>query len=315
MLRFNAPEIQPTDGVLRGRLDKPESWPSVPITLAGVTNYMQFMGISLGDPESGPVVHLNAVDRELHGPAHHHRTDTFRMPLMPGIERQLRNGPHWLSRGDYVLMRGNVTYAESSGGPASWFLVDADRRGSVGEEYREIHGAYFGKDNLPSRFYDADEEAVIGATTTMGVLPTKGKLIGSVDDTRNWTDLSDGSTVLGVLMADAVSGPLVVISHNVPNAEEAPAGSYTTDTFRFLIAGECTIGDHTCRADDFVASEAGTVEGPVRHGPDGSTQVILYADRRGRLPQPVDGSFDLLAAYPRLAEIEAAIQVALDNAA
>ena len=90
------------------------------------------------------------------------------------------------------------------------------------------------------------------------------------------------------------------MSRNAPNALEALAGRYATDMFRLVVEGSCRVGERTYRSHEFVTTAADVDQGPVVHGPEGSTQVVILADRRHWRPLTDDG---VPVELPRITEI------------
>ncbi|HSW17401.1 MAG TPA: hypothetical protein VLJ86_09255 [Ramlibacter sp.] len=304
---------QKAHNVIEGNIYFPQRWCA--LSRDGDYRELPFL---LGDPMTGPMARFlsfppgrESVRVNGKAYAHHHRTDTFRVALGPQ-PKQTRILGQWLDHGDFVLRGANDVYVEKSGGRgAALLLVSADRRG-----YHPVYSAadreeaestldesasiVFGE-NIP-RFHERDEDAIMGPEASFAALQVqKPLLFGSISDDQEWTRLSDGSRVGAVFMADPVSGTLILLSNNAPNAIEAPAGRYPSDMVRLVVAGACSVGDRAYSAGDFRFTRAGTDEGEIVHGPSGSTQILIFGDRRGWLPQVANGS--ALQACPRLAEV------------
>lgn len=299
--------------VIEGNMYFPQRWCA--LSRDGDYREMPFL---LGDPESGPMARILSFPpgREsvrLNGKAysHHHRTDTFRVALGPQ-PMQTRILGEWLDHGDFILRGANDVYVEKSGGRgAILLLVSADRRGyhpvyseadreDAESTLDESTSIVFGE-NAP-HFHERDEDAVLGPEASFaGLQAEQPVLFGSMSNDESWLETSDGSRIGAVFMADPVSGTLILLSNNSANAKEAPAGRYTTDMFRLVLSGTCRVGDRTYSAGDFRYSQAESDEGEIVHGPTGSTQILVFGDRRGWLPQTAAGS--ALETSPRLAEL------------
>jgi hypothetical protein len=96
---------------------------------------------------------------------------------------------------------------------------------------------------------------------------------------------------------------LVLLSHNTPGAAEAPAGRYETDLLRMVLRGSCVVGDRTYEPFEFSAVAAGVSQGPVHHGPAGSTQLVFFADRRGWRPVGEEPTSDGHRRLDELSEV------------
>lgn len=310
---------QQAHAVIEGNINFPQRWCA--LSRDGDYRELPFL---LGDPMSGPMARFLSFPpgREsvrINGKAyaHHHRTDTFRVALGPQ-PMQTRILGQWLDHGDFVLRGANDVYIEKSGGRgAILLLVSADRRGYhpvYGEADREeaegtldaTASVVFG-DQMPP-FHQRDVDAIPGPESSFASLEAQQPvLFGSMRDDRNWTVLADGSRAGAVFMADPVSGPLVLLSRNAPGAVEAPAGRHASDMVRLVLSGSCSVGERVNSAGDFRYTRAGNREEEVVHGPAGSTQILIFGDRRGWLPQD-GGPASALEACPRLAEIAAMLE-------
>jgi hypothetical protein len=199
-------------------------------------------------------------------------------------------------------MGANEVYIERAGADGMMMIiVFGDRRGVphgydagtdptdlMAKEWPQRAERHFGADHF-FPVHQRDEDALPGLATTFATIrPRRPRLQGSIHDDSHWSRLSDGSRVAAMLMSDRETGPMVHLSNNAPDAVETPAGTYATDVFRLVVRGNVAVGDRTYGAYQFRATEAGVTEGPVRHGPLGSTQMLVFADGRGWLPQPED---------------------------
>lgn len=318
-------EQQKLHDVIEGNMYFPQRW--CPLSRDGDYRELPFL---LGDPDSGPMARFLSFPpgREsvrVNGKAysHHHRTDTFRMALGPQ-PAQTRILGQWLDHGDFVLRGANDEYVEKSGGRgACLLLVSADRRGYHPvyrpQDREEAEGTLdestsvvFG--DQPPPFHQRDEDAILGPEASFAALPVQQPvLFGSMSDDREWLALEDGSRVGAVFMADPVGGPLVLLSNNTAGAREAPAGRATCDQVRLILAGSCHVGDRLYSQGDFRFTRAGSETGEVVHGPAGSRQVLIFADRRHWLPQLASGA--ATETSTRLAEIAAMLEPYLATAA
>ena len=292
MLYSDSRQVQPVDGVIEGDLNDTEGWMTP--NPAGFEGMRQAMFL-LGDPKTGPAILF--TDREP-GPeagirAHHHRAGTFR--IMIGEEpKQIKHAGRWMGFGDFFAIDSKVMYAERLGSVHHLSLVmEADRRGSVSlfakEDLAQVAQTF--KDRVKSGFgfdwpvWERDEDATPSKfVTTFAETPERfASIPGSLDD-DTWTVLSDGSAVAAVFLEGPEDGPLVVMTRNAPNAVEAPAGAYASDRLRLILQGDCRIGDRTYGAGQLRITAAGVSDEAIVHGPSGSTQLLILADRRGWLP-------------------------------
>ena len=299
--------LESNEGVIEGCYGYPHLW-------AEMAQSFRAAPIFLGDPENGPFLELfNSGPSDLGLlPPHHHRTDSFRMPVAHQTE-QLKESGKWLGEGDFYLMAANQVYTETVSPDGHMvFLVYGDRRGGAAimakgdpventQQFRSFL-AGFGFEDTP--LHQTDEDAVLGLSTTLGELRERTpRLLGSMSEDSSWVKLSDGSTVAAVLLADPKTGPLVLLTNNAPGAIEGPHGSHATDSFRLIVKGSCTVGEREYKSQHFRATEAGVEEGPIVHGPEGSTQVLVFADRRGWLPKTYTNSSE----YSRFTEIRSVL--------
>lgn len=304
---------QQSQDVIEGNMYFPQRWCA--LSRDGDYRELPFL---LGDPMSGPMARFlsfppgrESVRVNGKAYAHHHRTDTFRMALGPQ-PAQTRILGQWLDHGDFVLRGANDVYVEKSGGRgACLLLVSADRRG-----YHPVYGAaereeaestldestsvVFG--DHPPPFHQRDEDAILGPEASFAALQVQQPvLFGSMANDQEWLTLADGSRVGAVFMADPASGPLILLSNNAPGALEAPGGRYLCDMVRLVLSGSCSVGERTYSTGDFVFTRAGVEQGAIVHGAQGSSQILIFADRRHWLPQVAHGSAQ--EGCPRLGEI------------
>lgn len=315
---------QRAHNVIEGNIYFPQRWCA--LSRDGDYRELPFL---LGDPMTGPMARFlsfppgrDSVRVNGKAYAHHHRTDTFRMALGPQ-PMQTRILGQWLDHGDFVLRGANDVYVEKSGGRgAILLLVSADRRGyhpvysaaerEEAESTLDPSSAIVFGDNIP-HFHERDEDVVSGPEASFAALQAQQPvLFGALSDDQEWFGLSDGSKVGAVFMADPASGTLILLSNNTANALEAPAGRYASDMVRLVLSGSCSVGERAYSAGDFRFTRAGTEEGAIVHGPSGSTQVLIFGDRRGWLPQVAGGS--AAEACPRLSEMASLLEVFMAKA-
>ncbi|HTX62450.1 MAG TPA: hypothetical protein VMD28_02350 [Acidimicrobiales bacterium] len=229
---------------------------------------------------------------------HFHRSDTFRMVVGEGPQDWLCFNGERVGIGDYRVQPANEPYQEWYGRTACIPLViDADRRGHppIHEHLAALEDA----DAVLATVAEAgpytaelgdvhlrDSQAVTGvASSAAGAAPGR-RLRGSVRD-EGWTSLPNGSRALAIGMGRRDIGPLIVLSRNPPGAVEAPASTYRTEMLRLVLEGGLSVGDRRYRAGDWRLSDAGVAQGAVTHGPEGSVQLVLFADRQHC--RPVEG--------------------------
>jgi len=246
-----------------------------------------------------------------HRRMHHHRTDTFRMQVKDDPGQCIIFGSKRYGFGDFRLQPGMIRYKEwSSHGGCLELEFCADRRGeppiegdvwAIDDESviraRSAGGAFVSQVN---RFHTRDEDAMPGtlAYTAAASVPRTG-ITGSFDD-DGWAVLSDGSKVAALFMGVPTTGPMVVLSHNVPGAVEAPAGTYPTEMLRLILKGTCRVGDRSFGPGSWRVTDSNVRQGPVVHGPEGSMQLLFLADRRGWLPSTASDS--AIELVPRMSE-------------
>lgn len=305
MLFSESPQSGSTGGVIDGDMNTLPSHPDY----EGIRQAMYLFG----DRETGPVILLTDRDPgpEWLTPTHHHRTSTFRIYFAEMPKQSKMVGHNWMGFGDFVAMDSNVVYTEKLGSVRHWSLVlEADRRGSPSlvahddpaewiQMFRSRMEASFG---FSGPVFESDEEAEGRLVTTFAPTPTRRpSVFGSMQD-QGWEKLADGSELAAVFLGALEDGPVVLLSRNTPGALEAPNGAYADDRCRLVLSGSCTIGGRSYGPGQLRFTEAGVAEGPVVHGPDGSTQVVILASRRAWVPTTEDPRE--IAQLSRLHEVE-----------
>jgi hypothetical protein len=297
---FFSDGMRGVDGVIEGDAYSPDGAFTVDVASHNIT--VRTYTFLIGDRAKGPMVQLfvpgsvepmsaerrsapaegNGRRRVQH--VHGHRSDSFRMQA----DR-------------YILMGANHRYGERDASPGDavspLVTVIGDRGGIVHawDNRREPHDVaptrppaeemdVNGVEFHDFRWHASDEDAVHGMAASHAPIPSTARLPGSLSHDETWLRLRDGSTVMAVLLSDPEDGPLVLVSNNTPGAVEAMVGGCDTDRIRYVVEGSVTIGDRTYRRGEFRATAAGVVEGPVVHGPEGSRQLLVFADRRHWLP-------------------------------
>jgi hypothetical protein len=319
-----AEQVQRVEGRIEGRYDAPDGWTSMPVDPTTLQ-----LRIFLGDPTSGPLVWLfngAPLDPEaretrlsfMHRPGlgrHLHRTPTFRIALGDGPEQMLLNNS-WYGSGEYFLLDANKIYTDPNGVDGfHTLLIFADRRGM--HPVRNDETAAMNSDELIAhherRFtpfgdgltelHTSNEAAMAGIALTTQDLSHGNPARGSLDDRSDWSRLSDGSRIAAAFLGNE-AGPAVIMSENAPNAVESPAGRYGADMLRVIARGSCSIGGRRYGAGSFVATESGAFVEEVVHGPEGSLQLLVVADRRSWAPVDARGPAITSA---RIAEVERAL--------
>jgi hypothetical protein len=322
-----APGLQRSPGLIEGDFNYPQAWGYIatvldhfpgtaaenappgtdPARLYTATNFL------LGGREDGPVFLLASSAPGIGGlvPTHYHRTDTFRMTV--GSERQqMKDAGDWLGEGDFLVLGANAVYTQSlSTGGFRDLVIEADRRGSASLETKrdpdeiidELEAGQAERFAHTWRCHRRDEDAISGVSATFATpVGKRRRILGSMSQDGDWDVLSDGSRVGAIFLADPERGPVVLLSHNSPGAVESPIATYGSDRFRLILKGSCSVAGKEYTQGQFRASQAGTVDGPVVHGPEGSSQLLFLADRRTW--GPLDSEIvDTAGADSRLAEI------------
>lgn len=320
LMSADSDRTKPDGGRIQGSFAERSEWSELQ---GGIG---QTLRLFLGHEEKGPLVWLFSVDPVDFPPhqkriefrpaqAHYHRSPTFRVAL--GSEpKQFKFDQDVYGWGDYILLDANRFYQDPFGVDGSQvLLIFGDRRGfhptnrkladMTPENIILKYGAEYGSFGAALRTVNMrDEDADTGIPATFGT-SRAGRLKGSLDEASHWTPLSDGSRVAAGGLGSGNDAPLIILSANAPGAVESPARIARTDTFRIVTQGTCIIGGRTYGAGSFVAVEAGSEVGKVVHGPEGSQQILLCADRRTW--RQGDGSAGLTASM-RQDEIGAIIE-------
>jgi hypothetical protein len=257
---------------------------------------VQFQGgkaatFSMGDQATGPSILLVDGDPGYRSQAHSHRSDTFRMAVGPGGQ-EFKVGATWLGHGDFLLMGANDRYVETLGPDGMYkFLVSADRRGwphgyqqnlendELLAEWPATFERFFGKEEFWP-VHESDDQAVLGVKATIPLDPkVQRRAWGSFSNREGWLVLSDGTEIAVMLLGDAAHGPAVIVSHNPPNRVEIGRHHLGSDTFRLVVDGSVGVGETSFGPGQYRQSMAGSDEVAVVHGPEGSNQVLVLADR------------------------------------
>jgi hypothetical protein len=293
--------LKKVDGKIAGSINDVAGWPP----LKGF-EFLRVLNLNLGDPQSGSFIALLDWDRmefpegqprPEHGdaPLHHHRSPSFRIALGP-LDNQMYIDRVWYGNGDYFVMDANKKYLDPSGvDGGKILLIVADRRGVP----IIVPGQGMMK-NYGGALHLRDEDALTGIAVTSDTEPRGGRIKGSIKDPSGWARLSDGSSIMGVLLTGQKDGPMVIMSRNAANAIECPAAHASTDELRLIVEGSCAIGGKTFQAGEFIATEAGAGTGEIVHGPQGSTQITYVMDRTRWAPTGIEGG-----GCARIAEIDA----------
>jgi len=320
-----APGLQLSSGLIEGDFNYPQAWGYLPTILdhfpgtaaenapPGTDPARLFTGINflMGGLDDGPLVLLGSSAPGPGGlvPTHYHRTDTFRMTV--GSEKQqMKDAGDWLGEGDFLVLGANAVYTQTlSTHGFRDLVIEADRRGSASLETRrdpdeiidELEAGQAERFAHTWRCHRHDQDAISGVAATFATpMGKRQRILGSMRRDRDWDVLADGSRVAAIFLADPDCGPVVILSHNTPGAVESPSARYGSDRFRLILHGSCTVAGKTYTQGQFRLSQAGTVDGPVTHGPDGSSQLLLLTDRRTWLPDDSAAT----GASPRLAELD-----------
>lgn len=97
-------------------------------------------------------------------------------------------------------------------------------------------------------------------------------------------------------LGDAPDGPAVAVVAVEPgNAFDGRAHHHETDQVRVFVEGSVQIGRTQYRPGDVRIQQAGRIYGPEHFGPDGSIELIFFANRQGMLPKYRDGGAAALA--------------------
>jgi hypothetical protein len=252
---------------------------------------------SMGDPVTGPNVLLVDYPAGASGyrsPTHSHRSDSFRVAVGPGAQ-QFRDGARWFGHGDFLLMGANDRYVETLGTDGMYMaIVSADRRGwphgyeqnASNEdslaEWPATFETYFANEKFWA-IHESDDQAIIGTKASIASNPPDPKgerrVWGNFSNREGWHVMSDGTEVAVMLFGDPEHGAAVILSHNSPNSVEIGRHHLGTDTFRLVIDGSVHVGDSRFGTGQYRQSMAGSDEDAVVHGPEGSNQVLILADR------------------------------------
>jgi hypothetical protein len=259
---------------------------------------------TLGDPQSGPLVVLFAIDPM--GPTdlkqamadswhHKHLSDTFRMPL----RGDLIVGRTIYSPGVFRVQEAGKVYGPECAGPSSatteeWLvLVFADRRGwrvqAANEHDLEVIAAaeepvvpVYEKAGAEV-VYPADSTIVPGVATTLGVPVRAGHADGSFEETEDWAEVG-ASRMAAIALGDVHTGPIVLTATTPAGQVATPACTWSTDVARFVTGGSCVVAEARHGIGDIRVLDAGVPQDEVVSGPEGLEEVVLIADRTAAVP-------------------------------
>lgn len=288
---------KPSNGRIEGSYAHRTGWSPIKTAVEATS-----LRIYLGDEHDGPLVwafFVGPLETTGNEPrpefrpaqAHYHRSPTFRVAL-GSQPKQFKFDQDCYGSDDYILLDANRFYQDPMGvDGAEVLLMFADRRAypptnrkiadlssdEIMDRYAEVYGDFGAAIRQVTK---SDDDADLGVSTSSFGKLRAGRLKGSLQDPSTWSQLPDGSHVAAAVLGSKLGAPLLLMSSNAPGAEESPAGIASSDFYRIVTKGSCTIGDRTYEAGSFVAIEAGMPVGPVVHGPEGSRQIFLAADRR-----------------------------------
>lgn len=142
----------------------------------------------------------------------------------------------------------------------------------------------------------------------LGIEPIHGRIDFSIDDERMTEGPrrdGEASTRSAMFFLDGHPGTTHVSIAHYPPGHEEPPHSHATDYMAVILRGEYEVGRRVYRAGDIRIQEAGSVYGPSRVGPDGCTQLVVFANPAGLvldLPRERDrtsGQYDELNEWLR----------------
>jgi hypothetical protein len=108
----------------------------------------------------------------------------------------------------------------------------------------------------------------------------------SFDDQR-WTETGE-SRSSSWFLGDDLCGPMVYLLDSAPPATSEPrfpVHHHGSDELRLVVAGALQVGRTWLRPGQLRLQTAGGDYGPETTGPDGCQELILFADRRGFMPE------------------------------
>jgi ChrR Cupin-like domain len=154
----------------------------------------------------------------------------------------------------------------------------------------------------------------------MGIKPERGRIDYSFDDARKIVGSSsgngEGSRSCMFFLEGHPGTTMVAITHYQPGHEEPPH-SHASDYMAVILRGSYEVGRRVYREGDMRLQEAGAVYGPSKVGPDGCTQMVIFANPAGMvldLPRERDrtsGRYDAMNEW--LARIGAGEHVLAPN--
>jgi len=118
----------------------------------------------------------------------------------------------------------------------------------------------------------------------MGIEPVRGRIDFSIDDARMIEGSrrdGEASTRSAMFFLDGHPGTTHVSIAHYPAGHEEPPHSHATDYMAVILRGEYEVGRRVYRAGDIRIQEADSVYGPSRVGPNGCTQLVIFANPAG----------------------------------
>jgi len=247
--------------------------------------------VNLGDPVSGPDIHLAAVPappEDFWLPTHYHGTDQFRAIIRGRWNLQRKQ----LEAGDFGYQISGVPYREGPGSAPDelWmFAVHGEWRGARSTKTRNdgIEVPEIGEDQL-DRYVDSPDywdnvpggsKGIVGLASTLGGA-AGGFSWGSFDDGAGWQELSPGVSVTAGLLSDRAAGPIILTLRSEAGRTVVPSAGYDTEIVLAIVRGSCRVGDRTYIDGEVRIQKAGTVMDTIIAGADGLDAVLMIADRR-----------------------------------
>jgi len=143
----------------------------------------------------------------------------------------------------------------------------------------------------------------------MGIEPERGRIDFSVDDPRMYSGDprgEDESSARGCMFfLDGYPGTTCVSIAHYPPGHSEPAHAHASDYMAVILRGSYEVGRRVYREGDIRIQEAGSVYGPSEVGPEGCTQLVIFANPAGMvldLPRQADrdsGRYDMVNEWLR----------------